>query len=175
MSFIQYSEAYYTHKKEATTFKQSKNVFEHNFLFDSDDLSYLMSHFQEEPVAISILAQMGGVEGIAYALRTDMSTGLGEDEVPRDVVDEENEAFSFRRDKFGSNKVTEKPPTPFWKFCLDELGDDMLKVLIGAGIISITVGAISVCGYVIPYYLCGNMTEILRFLEIFNIHKKSHF
>jgi len=136
MSFIQQSEAYYTHKKEAAAFKQSKSVYEHDFLFDSDDLSYLMSHFQEEATAISILAQMGGVEGISYALRTDRSTGIGHDEV------DDDEAFAYRREKFGTNRVTEKPPTPFWQFCWDELGDEMLRVLIVAGIISIIVGAI---------------------------------
>ena len=138
MSFIQSSEAYYTHKKEAAAFKQSASVFDHNFLFDSDDLSYLMSHFQEEQTAISILAQMGGVEGISYALRTDMSMGLGKDEV------DDGDAFEFRRNKFGTNKVTEKPPTPFWQFCWDELGDEMLRVLIIAGLVSIIVGAIQV-------------------------------
>jgi len=141
MSFIQNSEAYHSRKQEAAKFKPSANVFDHNFLFDSDDLSYLMSHFQEEQTAVAILAQMGGVEGIAYALRTDMSMGLGEDEVGKDGEGDE-EAFEFRRTKFGTNKVTEKPPTPFWAFCLDELEDPMLRVLIIAGIVSIIVGAI---------------------------------
>jgi len=136
MSFIQSTESYYTHKREAPDFKRSENLHDHNFLFDREDLSYLMTHFQEEQTAISILAQMGGVEGISYALRTDMSSGIGRDEL--DDID----CLPLRREKYGTNQITEKPPIPFWKLCLDELGDDMLKVLIVAGLISIVTGAI---------------------------------
>jgi len=139
MSFIQNTEAYYTHKREAADFKRSKNVYDHEFLFDHEDLSYLMSHYQEEPIAISILAQMGGVEGIAYALRTDLAKGLGADE-----LDEEDDgALKHRRGEYGSNFLSEKPPKSFWALCWDETEDPMLRVLIVAGIISIVTGAIS--------------------------------
>eukprot|EP01084_Bolivina_argentea_P101530 182013_1 len=120
MSFIQQTESYYTHKREAGgDFQRSESVFDHKFLFDVDDLSYLMSYFQEEASAISILAQMGGVEGISYALRTDMSSGLGKDEIKGegDVDDEEEDddeesdnALAYRQSLYGSNSVTEKPP-----------------------------------------------------------------
>eukprot|EP01084_Bolivina_argentea_P047034 86648_1 len=136
MSFIQQTESYYTHKREAADLKESKNVFEHTFLFDDADLSYLMSHFQEESTAISILAQMGGVEGISYALRTNIVTGLREDEV------NDEDAFQHRRTSYGSNEVTEKPAIPFWKLCYAETEDPMLRILIVAGIISIITGAI---------------------------------
>jgi len=53
-----------------------------------------------------------------------------------------DEALCFRREKLGSNSVTEKAATPFWRFCVDELGEEMLRVLIGAAIISMVVGAI---------------------------------
>ena len=138
MSFIFSTEAYYTHKQEAAEFKRSADVHSHDFLFDDADLSYVMSHFQEESTAISILAQMGGVEGISYALRTDVNTGLGKDEID----DESGDALEHRRSQYGTNTVTEKPPIPFYKLCLQELEDPMLKVLIGAGIISIITGAI---------------------------------
>ena len=97
MSFIQQTESYYTHKRDAADFKRSKDVFEHQFLFDADDLSYLMGQFQEEPNAISVLAQMGGVEGIAYALRTDMSSGLGQDGV------DDPDAFALRQTEYAKN------------------------------------------------------------------------
>ena len=138
MSFIFSTEAYYTHKQEAADFKRSEDVFGHEFLFEEDDLSYVMSHFQEESTAISILAQMGGVEGISYALRTDVNTGLGKDEID----DGTGDALNHRRSLYGTNTVTEKPPVPFWKLCLDELGDAMLRILILAGIVSIVVGLI---------------------------------
>lgn len=136
MSFIQQTESYYTHKRDAADFKRSKDVFEHQFLFDADDLAYLMGQFQEESNAISILAQMGGVEGISYALRTDMLTGLGSDEV------NDQDAFAHRRSLYGTNQLTEKPPVPFWKLCYEETEDPMLRVLIIAGFISIITGAI---------------------------------
>eukprot|EP01083_Nonionella_stella_P056300 148336_1 len=152
MSFIQQTESYYTHKREAGgDFQRSESVFDHKFLFDVDDLSYLMSYFQEEASAISILAQMGGVEGISYALRTDMSSGLGKDEIKGegDVDDEEEEdddeesdnALAYRQSLYGSNSVTEKPPIPFWSLCYDETKDPMLRVLIVAGVVSIVTGA----------------------------------
>eukprot|EP00486_Rosalina_sp_Unknown_P014513 CAMPEP_0201579392 /NCGR_PEP_ID=MMETSP0190_2-20130828/26911_1 /ASSEMBLY_ACC=CAM_ASM_000263 /TAXON_ID=37353 /ORGANISM="Rosalina sp." /LENGTH=769 /DNA_ID=CAMNT_0048013763 /DNA_START=180 /DNA_END=2486 /DNA_ORIENTATION=+ len=137
MSFIQQTERYYTNKKDQQAdFKRSKTVQDHDFLFDADDLSYLMGQFQEEPNAISVLAQMGGVEGISYALRTDMSSGLGEDEVG------DADATAHRQTLYGKNSLTEKPPVPFWRLCLDELEDPMLKVLIVAGVVSIVTGAI---------------------------------
>lgn len=136
MSFIQQTESYYTNKREQADFKRSKTVQDHDFLFDADDLSYLMGQFQEESNAISVLSQMGGVEGIAYALRTDMSSGLGDDEIG------DPDAFAHRQTLYGSNSLTEKPPIPFWRLCLDELEDPMLKVLMVAGVVSIITGAI---------------------------------
>ena len=38
--------------------------------------------------------------------------------------------------------MTGKPSIPFWRLCLDEPEDRMLKVLIVAGVVSIITGAI---------------------------------
>jgi len=124
------------HKKEAGTFKRTQKLEDHKWIFDADDLAYVMSSFQEESNAIALLAQMGGKEGVAYALRTDLYTGLGKDE----VTDED--ALAIRRKEFGSNELTVKPPIPFWRLCLDEFADPMIRVLCVAGFASIIAGAI---------------------------------
>eukprot|EP01084_Bolivina_argentea_P295942 509620_1 len=167
MSFIQQTESYYTHKREAADFQRSKNVFDHDFIFDDEDLSYLMSCFQEEHIAISILAQMGGIEGLSYALRTDMSSGLGSDEVS------DEDALEHRRGKYGINEVTQRDAEPFWKLCMAELEDPMLKILIAAGVISIITGAIQhpedgwIDGLAILLAVC-----IVVFVGGFNNYKK---
>ena len=56
------------HKREHADLERSSTVQDHQLLYDADELSYLMEQFQEEPNAISTLAQMGGVEGIAYVI-----------------------------------------------------------------------------------------------------------
>eukprot|EP00484_Ammonia_sp_Unknown_P011182 CAMPEP_0197073056 /NCGR_PEP_ID=MMETSP1384-20130603/210406_1 /TAXON_ID=29189 /ORGANISM="Ammonia sp." /LENGTH=1037 /DNA_ID=CAMNT_0042511881 /DNA_START=129 /DNA_END=3241 /DNA_ORIENTATION=+ len=136
MSFIQQTEAYYSHKREVNELKKSENVFDHHFVFDADDLSNILSHFQEEHIAISLLAQMGGIEGISYALRTDMISGLGKDEIA------DPDSFSHRRTLFGSNEESAKPPVPFLLLCWEELKDPMLRILLIAAFISTITGAI---------------------------------
>jgi len=138
MSFIQETEHYYNflEQNKNQTFKKSETIQDHKFLYDTDDFKKLFSHFQEEDEAQSLLAQMGGVEGIAYALRTNINTGLSEDEL------KDNIAFDLRKEMFGSNELTKKESEPFWKLCLDELGDPMLQVLIVAGIIALIVGIV---------------------------------
>ena len=144
MSFIQETEVYYNflEKNRNQTFERSKTIQDHKWLYDIEDFKKLFSHFQEEDEAQSILAQMGGVEGIAYALRTDINNGIGIDEIKDDLT--KKESFDIRKEKFGSNTLTKKEAEPFWRLCLDELGDPMLQVLIVAGIIALIVGIVKV-------------------------------
>jgi len=140
MSFIQNTEHFYEFERTKTSYTTSKSISAHEWMYDVLDLSDLMSKFQEEPLAIARLAEMGGVEGLAYALRTDLTNGIGEDECnsPQNF----EEAREIRQRKFGKNEIQRQPPTPLWKLCFEQLGDPMLIILLCSGCISIIIGAI---------------------------------
>lgn len=80
------------------------------------------------------LAEMGGVQGLAKAFRTDLQRGVYKDEV--------DEGFKRRQDVYGVNLFPKKPSRHFLSLCLDELKDPMLIILMVAGTISIVAGAI---------------------------------
>lgn len=79
---------------------------------------------------------MGGVEGIAAALRTDLKDGLFADELDQDPN------LSKRKTAFGENFIEKPPLRSFWSHCWEQLQDPMLIVLVIAGFISIVVGSI---------------------------------
>ena len=81
---------------------------------------------------------MGGVQGIGFALRTDILQGIGKDEIESG----NNDALVRRRELYGKNELTKKPPKPLYVLCFEQLQDPMLLVLCIAGLISIIVGAI---------------------------------
>lgn len=136
MSFVQHTEDYFHFKQDQPVFKRSQTIQQHDWIYDCDDLGEIMACFQEEDFAIAKLAEMGGVQGIAFALRTNTATGIGEDEINND------EALAVRQKLFGVNALTHKPPTPFWELVLDQLEDLMIRILIVCGIVSIIIGAV---------------------------------
>jgi Ca2+-transporting ATPase len=139
MSFISATETFVEHRRQQVSLKKSKDVFTHKFLYDADDLQEMMSHFQEEDFALARLAEMGGVPGLAYALRTDETKGLEADETKGDDTEA---AMAHRQEMFGKNEITRLPPTPIYELMLNELEDPMLRILVVAGLVSMIIGAV---------------------------------
>jgi len=108
-------------------------VSEHRWIYDINDLTRM--HGKN-----GILAEMGGVQGLAAATRTDIRAGLFHDEVSEGD-------FAVRRAKFGENKFEKPPLNSIWAHMWEALQDPMLIVLIIAGVISVIVGAIEDPGH----------------------------
>jgi hypothetical protein len=90
----------------------------HKFLFDPNDIARMHGNF-------GILAEMGGVQGVAYTLRTDCTTGLYEDE----MSSYQNGQFSLRREVWGENVFPRPPMKSFLEHCWDGLQDPILILL----------------------------------------------
>ena len=80
-----------------------------------------------------IFIEMGGLHGLAYALRTDTQGGLRDDE--RDTE------YAKRRGLYLSNEYPLPHVRPFYVHMLENFQDPMLQVLVVAGIISIAAGS----------------------------------
>ncbi|KAI9168440.1 plasma membrane calcium [Blastocladiella emersonii ATCC 22665] len=107
-----------------------------------------------------LLAKLGGVEGLAKHLRTDLETGLAGDEagVPgddrlesggnqelaavHDLLPEGHELASFkaRRHAYGTNFLPPSPPPSLLALMWEALEDLMLRILLVAAIVSIGIG-----------------------------------
>lgn len=107
---------------------QLKKLEDHHFFFDRDDIAVMKG-------SIGKLGEMGGVQGLAAAFRTDLKTGL--------LKDEMSSSFERRREIYGRNVFERPPPTPFLMLCWEALQDPMLLILIIAGIVSIVAGSIA--------------------------------
>uniref|UniRef100_A0A6A7G4K6 Calcium-transporting ATPase n=1 Tax=Hirondellea gigas TaxID=1518452 RepID=A0A6A7G4K6_9CRUS len=107
---------------------------DHNFFFDADSCSLLAQDWTKPALAFARLGEMGGVQGLAKAFRTDLQTGVYKDEV--------SIGFDRRQEVYGKNIFPKKPPRHFLSLCADELKDPMLIILMVAGTISIVAGAI---------------------------------
>lgn len=79
------------------------------------------------------LDKLGGVEGVARNLRTDLSTGLGDDV----------EAMGRRVRVFGSNTYPEKPFKGFFSFVWDAMQDFTLIILAVCAVVSLLVGVVT--------------------------------
>ena len=84
-------------------------------------------NFIEEVVALD---KIGGIKGIAAALQTDINNGIGK-----------NDDLEVRESLFGSNAVEEDPLPNFCFYVWETLGDLMLRILIVAGVVQISLGA----------------------------------
>jgi Ca2+-transporting ATPase len=83
----------------------------------------------------SYFAEMGGARGLAHALRSNCETGL--------LADEVNDGhFSQRLRMYGSNHYPKAELKTFWEHCKEGLEDEILQVLLVAGLISLIIGAI---------------------------------
>ena len=101
---------------------------EHEFIFQPNELHYMQGSF-------SVLAEMGGSQGLASALRSDVKTGLQPDEADAAV-------FDRRRALYGSNVFAQAELPSFLQLCADILSDPMLIVLLIAGVVSIALGLV---------------------------------
>ena len=137
MSFISNTEGYYNFKKADEVITRTADIADHEWFYSAELLADVMSHFQEEDLVLAQLAELGGVPGVAFALRTNQTQGIAKDE-----LDKWDEASATRVEYYGRNEIARKPPTPFWQLCLNEMEDFMLRILIFCATVSIIVGAI---------------------------------
>jgi len=103
----------------------------HKWLYTAGDLSNL----HDGDGKFGLVAEMGGVQGLAGALRTDIHGGLFSDEV-------QGQNFSNREMVYGRNVYPKTPPRSFLSYCAEALEDKVLVMLVVAGIVSIGIGAV---------------------------------
>lgn len=133
-----------------------KAIVDHQFLYGPDELNCIHGD-------LPTLAQSGGVQGIAHALRCSLKTGLQKDEFEpkqeqgkqateakqtksKSTADPQAAAFipfERRKELYGENVYPPKELTSFIEFCKNALGDPLLIVLVFAGCLSIGLGMIS--------------------------------
>ena len=75
------------------------------------------------------LAELGGVSGLAEALKSDLSSGL-------DTQSSEQLSVRKRRRYYGANKFTEVDQKAFWALLSDNLKDPTLLLLMAAALVS---------------------------------------
>lgn len=133
MSFILRSSSYLRNRKRSLAIQKKDAVVQpietHDFFFDADICASLTSDWTQPQVSLGKLAQVGGVEGLCRALRTDLKSGLLADEV-------EGDNFQRRISVYGANKFKKKKRKNFLLHVVDQLRDPVLVVLIIAGICS---------------------------------------
>ncbi|KAG0598160.1 hypothetical protein M758_12G051300 [Ceratodon purpureus] len=76
------------------------------------------------------LERMGGVEGLAKQLHTDMEDGL----------DETEEQMERRREAYGANTYPKKVTKGFWSFVWDACKDTTLNILMACAVVSLATG-----------------------------------
>ena len=95
-----------------------------------EQLNDLMSYRGKD--AVDKLVYFDGPMGLCDRLNSDIDRGL------RSSDDE----LRQRRERFGSNKIEAKPPTPFWRLALDALHDVTLIILLLAASVSFAISFI---------------------------------
>jgi len=80
-----------------------------------------------------LIAEYGGLAGLAKLLRTDLETGLG--------ADEGKSNFADRSQTFGRNEFAEPPAKSFFHFFINAMKEPILILLLVFSIISIIVGS----------------------------------
>jgi len=128
--------------------KPAASVADHKFLYDSNQLNYLCQSWEQPKVVLARLAEVGGVQGLEYALHTNLEEGIGKEEDERadnrtaEEIEEgvPNPKFRERIAAYGQNKFTKQPMKAFCVMVLETLNDPFLIVLIVAAVISIAIG-----------------------------------
>ena len=100
------------------------------FKLEIDELSDLVAHQDKKA-----LADLGGVEGVAKQLHSDMKKGLGESEIDSN--------FAERRAKYGVNRFPQPPTTSLLSFWLESFEDLTMIILCIAAVVSIIVAIIT--------------------------------
>lgn len=123
------------------------SIDEHVFPYDKNTLLWVFG-------SMPSLAEVGGVPGLAHALRSHVQTGLYADEVYsyKNEPDFDSSApvldssalqpgqFKKRLSRFGENVYPANPKKSFLEFCLETLSDPLLILLLVAGIVSVGLG-----------------------------------
>jgi hypothetical protein len=106
---------------------------DHKYIFDVHDIAVLQEASDNPERQLGILGEMGGVWGIASALRSDIKQGL--------PADDQQTGFARRKLLYGENVFPVKEPETFWELCYGAIEEDrMLQILIVAGIVSLAIG-----------------------------------
>ena len=108
-----------------------RSVDEHDFFLGPNELQHIHG-------SMPLLAEMGGAQGIALALRSDVKAGIYADEVS--TVKED--VIGRRELVYGTNVYPQPVLKTYWQFCWEAATDIMLIVLIVAGVISIVLGLV---------------------------------
>lgn len=106
----------------------NKSVSDFRWMYDASDLSNMQG-------SNSKLAEMGGVQGLAGALRTNLKTGIYKDEVDKG-------SFEERKKLFGVNAFPKPPLHPFLWHCFQVWNDPILMLLTASGFFSLIVGTV---------------------------------
>lgn len=72
--------------------------------------------------------------------------------------------------RFGVNVVPRRPPATFWELCQEALEDEMLRVLIVAGVISLVIGVLTEhaeTGWIEGFAILLAGMEIMIIIELF--------
>jgi len=106
----------------------------------TNELTYLISKFQDLALVEKHLQELGGLQGLANKLLTNTRSGLTSKRKCTSATSKE--LYPFRVEKYGTNTFSQEPPTAFGRLMLEALNDKMLIVLIIAGTVNIALGVI---------------------------------
>lgn len=84
------------------------------------------------------LDKLGGVEGVAKLLKSDVALGVSGDELAEDDIDRRVAAY-------GSNTFEYPPPKTLLQLMLEQLEDKTLQLLCFAAVISLVIGLAVEC------------------------------
>ncbi|VFR00895.1 unnamed protein product [Cuscuta campestris] len=88
----------------------------------------VLARMQSSQLALSILHQHGGVEGVAKQLNSNLEKGINDDQV------------DGQKDRYGPNTYPEKKGPGFWTFVRDACRDRTLVILMVAAAASLALG-----------------------------------
>lgn len=71
------------------------------------------------------ILQLGGIQGLAKKINTNLETGIGNDEVQR------------RKEAFGENRIPTNPPKTYLQLLWDAMQDTMIQALCVAAVVSL--------------------------------------
>ncbi|KAK9245125.1 hypothetical protein V1506DRAFT_274454 [Lipomyces tetrasporus] len=107
-----------------------------------------------EAQSLYVMQELGGIDGIAQKLNTDLQSGLS--------VDED---FGPREAVYDKNVLPDKNSTPLWKLMLIALSDKMLILLSVAAVITFALGMYETFGTPVTYDKQGNPEPKVDWIE----------
>ncbi|KAK9233947.1 hypothetical protein V1525DRAFT_107064 [Lipomyces kononenkoae] len=107
-----------------------------------------------ESQSLYVMQELGGIDGIATKLNTDLQSGLS--------VEED---FDARKRVYDKNVLPDKRSTPLWKLMLIALSDKMLILLSIAAVITFALGLYETVGTPTEYDRQGNPIPKVDWIE----------